>query len=427
MNTIGDIIKDFRLQKNISRLDIEQFTKINQSVLWKIENGKTKNPEYKTIKPVATHLNIPYHEILESFKDENRIYVLKDLLKDAIELNDKDAVLTVSQLVLKSGQVSIENRLDFLLGQASEVKTMDIALDLYDLLLKEARVNELNRLVAKIELERYLVERNDFSQLRETYNRGCKILDYITFLDLNEQIIFYYKIGVHAYNLSLFEDCIKHCTESIEKDNTESEMKAKAVFAICNSYIFIGEYDMAEKYLTLYRNFPFYNVTGKTLLTRGTLDAKNGLFVSAIQKFMECLTLKDPDITIHAVNELFRIYLQTGEYKKIAQLINFENEMFNYKLTPRKAMEKANYYRLKAEYQIRIGLFDKGIIDYIDSALLYGKVNAYNFSFESLQKISTLYIEQGKQMEINVLKKLNALYNELYTLSRSSGGEVYLK
>ncbi len=56
--------------------------------------------------------------------------------------------------------------------------------------------------IAKGLYQKYMIERNDFSKLNETYQSGKNVLDYVNILSDKERILLYYGLSVHAYSQS---------------------------------------------------------------------------------------------------------------------------------------------------------------------------------------------------------------------------------
>lgn len=80
-----------------------------------------------------------------------------------------------------------------------EINGDPLKLALYDLIIR--RGHGINSFVAKALLQKYLMERNDFTKLHATYDSGRYVLHYVDFLSAEERVTLYYKLGVHAYNL----------------------------------------------------------------------------------------------------------------------------------------------------------------------------------------------------------------------------------
>ncbi|MGG0757742.1 helix-turn-helix domain-containing protein [Brevibacillus laterosporus] len=186
ITTIGDIIRIKRMQTGKTRKDVEKNTKIDQSVIWKIENGKTKNPEYRTVKQIANYLGISFSEILIGYQGENRIEVLFDLLEDSIELNLTSETLFLTKRILESNDTV--SSIHDLIGKTEKIQDRRLMLSILDVLLRKAIINNLNRLVAKIMFEKYMIQletKKNFTDF-EIYITGLKLLDYVDLLNSNQ-------------------------------------------------------------------------------------------------------------------------------------------------------------------------------------------------------------------------------------------------
>ncbi|WP_340701549.1 helix-turn-helix transcriptional regulator [Brevibacillus borstelensis] len=85
--TIGDVLKKYRKQSNLSISQLARLTGVHKGVIAKIENGSTRRPGLKITMPLAKVLNIPTDKIVELYIEiDKRPEVLFGLLNEAIRL-----------------------------------------------------------------------------------------------------------------------------------------------------------------------------------------------------------------------------------------------------------------------------------------------------------------------------------------------------
>lgn len=70
MNNIGEIIKEYRTKKNISRKELSELSGVGTTTIADIETGRAKNPGIETIEKISNILKIPINII---FKETNKI------------------------------------------------------------------------------------------------------------------------------------------------------------------------------------------------------------------------------------------------------------------------------------------------------------------------------------------------------------------
>lgn len=80
--TIGDVLKKYRKQSNLSISQLARLTGVHKGVIAKIENGSTRRPGLKITMPLAKVLNIPTDKIVELYIEiDKRPEVLFGLLR----------------------------------------------------------------------------------------------------------------------------------------------------------------------------------------------------------------------------------------------------------------------------------------------------------------------------------------------------------
>ncbi|MFF2532449.1 helix-turn-helix domain-containing protein [Brevibacillus sp. NPDC058079] len=412
-STLGELIKKCREKLNLSLTELSNCAGITKGCLSRIENGDTKRPEFKTIKSIAQVLEIPYREILEYYVDlEHRADALLELLHEAVAFADMELVSKISLKMLESPQKDTYSLLEKLFHFAEEVELRQAKLVLYDNIVKYSREHGVMIYLAKGMLQKYLIERDDFSRLSSTYQYGKYGLQYVNFLSIEERLVLLFKLGVHAFNLRYYDECVDLCEQVIAADETQSRTKADSVGALCNAYFYLQRYDDVEKYLEIYREFPFPHIHDNATIMEAVLDGTKGHIEAAIIQLEACVKSETP--TIHVINRLFELYLKKNDSQSIQELLKNESkiEHLNF-ITPYQKTELASFYKLKGDFILNQGHFDDAVDCYLKSALEYGKVDAHSQSHECLELIVDAYINNNKEMNVLVLRKLQKLYNEL--------------
>lgn len=412
--TLGELIKECREKKCLSLTDLSNLSGITKGGLSKIESGETKRPELSTIKSIANVLDIPYKEIVEHYIElEQRPEALRELLLEVIKFSDNNLISKVTLKLLQSHQEDTYTSLEKLYGLAESISDSQVKIILYNSIVKYSRQHGIMTYLAKALFHKYLIERDDFSRLHETYQSGKYALHYTDFLSPNERTLFLYKLGVHAFNLMLYNECIELCELVLEEDETESRIKADAVGAICNAYFYLEQYDKAESYLDVYKGFSFPHIPDNVKLMTAALNSARGLVDTAIKQLQKSLE-SSRNTTIHVINRLFELHLRNNDLQSIEELLENEPKLEQQTfITPYQKSELAYFYKLKGDFTLRKGDFHDAMNCYIKSALEYGKVSAHANSMDCLRLIMDSYISRNKEMDISVLQKLKELYNEI--------------
>ncbi|MGG4459738.1 helix-turn-helix transcriptional regulator [Brevibacillus porteri] len=417
--TIGDMLSESRRNNGLSFAELEDRTGVSRGVLQKIESGETKRPEFKTVKSIAAIFPYPYEEIIEGYlEDENRSETLFEILQEVIQCEYSSLVERVSLKFLQSPNEKTEKALERLYGfadtNAIAETNNEIRLALYKVIANYARQCGEPIYIAKALFKKYLIERDDFTKLPQTYQSGEQILQYAEFLSPDERILLHYKLGVHAYNLGLFDDCIKLCKHVLKEDGTDSRIKADSTLAICNSHYYSGDYGLSEKYLELFSHYSYPHVTETVKVMEGAINGKKGNLNLAITQLQACLSEATGNNIIHIVNELFELYLKSNDVHSIENLLKYEGQMNNVNIrTPFKKTELAYYFRLKGDYKMRLGLIRDAVDSYLKATLEYAKVSSHEKGYECVNQILNYYTKNKKEMDYFVINNIQKVYNEL--------------
>ncbi|WP_019421123.1 helix-turn-helix domain-containing protein [Paenibacillus sp. OSY-SE] len=413
--TLGELIHYHRKKKDISLNKLKELVGIDKGSLSRIENGEVKRPDFQMILAIAAALDIPSEDIVELYIEiGHKANVMYSILVKVLEFSmTSSLVIKIATKFLESPKENSEDLVEKLYQTTDSLKDTSIKLSLYKLIIDYSRDHGIMFYIAKGLMQEYLIERNDFSKLNSTYQKGRYILKYAHCLSVDERVNLHYRLGVHAYNLCCFEESIALCEKVIAEDATKSILSAEAHGIICDSYYFLGKYNLCEEYMKIYSEFTFPFIKDNVKVTTAVLHAKKGNVDLAIEQLQECLKSCGQNSLLHIINQLMLLYLQNENLSAIEELIDYEEKITSIPYTsPFKQLEVAHYYKIKGDYYISSGKMEKGIDCFFKSALRYSKVNAVQKERECINRVVSLHIASNEVMSIGNLKKLQVLYNE---------------
>jgi transcriptional regulator with XRE-family HTH domain len=408
--SFAEMVKAHRYKANLSISELAERTGVNRSVLARIESGETRRPSFSTCCKIASALDIPYDKVISFYLDvSERPETLKMLLSEAVVRTNRHIVRKAADKLLETPKLNTFLALDYILQQARESENEEIKLALYNVMIEYTKKRGIPFYLAKGLFERYLIERYDFSRLEETYRRGKELLVYIEYLQPSERIIAYYRLGLQAYALKYFDDCIHLCRQGIAEDDTESELKASALLAITNSYINMGDCILAELYLKKYVYNPFANAN-RTKYYLAQIHVKKGEFSEGIAGFKECLVEAERESRIAIATDLLEVYQQIGDHEGIEDLIKKEEQFLPQQInTPKKVEHLALYYKQKGLHQLANEMFEEGIENLILSASYYQKLGAFAYVNECIGSIFVAHRQYGKVLSEGIMEMLEKL------------------
>ncbi|WP_028546324.1 hypothetical protein [Paenibacillus taiwanensis] len=235
-------------------------------------------------------------------------------MQEAISRNlSSQLIYNIAAKYLEVSRELTEDSLERIYTFTSNLHESSYQLTLYKFISEYADHYSVRSILAVSLLQIYLIERNQFNKLVEVYETGKHILHHVRFLQLQDQITYYYKLGAHAYHIRKFEDCITYCQRLV------------AIDYISFSYYLMGQYDMAEKYVNILKEFNYPFIYEKD--------------------FVECQASANPTLT--------------GEY--------------------------AEYYATKSEYYLKILAYDQAFQAWIKSMTMYTAVDRPSNVFMLLQ------------------------------------------
>ncbi|MCR8844136.1 helix-turn-helix domain-containing protein [Paenibacillus sp. SC116] len=322
--SFADMVRHYRTQLKWTMDILSEKSKVNKGTISKIENRDVKRPEYKTIKSLATALQIPYAEYIKAYIPlERNSEVILNILQEAITISDSSFLISdIATKYLELPHLDSYDAIEQLYFLANEVKDTSIQISLYKTIANYSRSHGVVFFLARSLLQMYYIERNDFTRLRETYQSGRYILNYTDIFNNRERLGFHYGLAVHAYTLRLYNDSVKLC-ELIINDNN-SEGTGEKVHALCMfrcSNYYLGNYSVAEKCLIQSDKYTSPYTKDNDMLLRALLNAKKGNAELAHSQFEECLEKCAKSFIVFVVNEFLSFCLFQKDILKAENLI----------------------------------------------------------------------------------------------------------
>ncbi|MDP5272788.1 winged helix-turn-helix domain-containing protein [Chengkuizengella axinellae] len=295
---------------------------------------------------------------------------------DELVKNDIPKLIKIVRKTLQSPEEEITDLIKNLYNSIATIKEPSIKFALYQVVTDFSRAHGIIPYIAKGLLQKYLIERDDFTKFHSTYASGKGILFFEDFLTSEEKGLVYYKLGVHAYYLCLFEESIKLGQKALDATITEARIQANTIYLVCNSYYQLGDYEQAAEYLAQYRAFSLPEVKDNVNLTEAMLHSANGNYQIAISMLQKNLQQCGDYTLLHVVNRLITLYSQTENLSAIEELIQKEEKLLSIPYdTPFEKARLALYSRLKGDYYIHTEKIEDGMKYYLEAATGYAKVD----------------------------------------------------
>ena len=376
--SFAEMVKEHRSKKKMTLSELAEKTGINKSVLSRIESGAIKRPEFSKCQKISSVLHIPHESLISFYLDiSERADIIKRLLKEAIACSDRYLVRKAANKLLEAPKMNEFLALDHLLQAANASDAEEIKLTLYDVMIAHTKKRGIPFYLAKALFERYLIERYDFYRMEESYRRGKELLVYMEYLQPADRIEAYYRLGLQAYALKYFDECISLCKEAVEKDSSVNELQSSALLAITNAYINVGDCILAELYLKRYEKHP-YSQANRARYLRAQLYVKNSEFDKAIAELKACLADSAHEGRIAIAVDLMEVYLQTGDSYGVNELVKQESQFMPKVLnTPKKLEHVALYYKLKGMHELVGKQIDEGLESLTKSISYYQLLGAH--------------------------------------------------
>lgn len=350
--TLGELIRHKRQQKQMTLAQVSDLTGVSKGTISKIENKEIKLRDYKVALDLATVLDIPIEDVTERYIEVERN---PDYLLDALGLAISQSASTlltakIAAQFLTTNREPTEDSLQKLYEFTTSLQDNSQKLALYQVISKIADDHSVRPLLAKSLLQTYLIQRDNFKKLRESYTRGTDLLHHARFLQTEDQILYYYKLGAHAYHLGKYRDCIRFFKELEALDTSDSPSKAHAVCCMAFCYCLTGQYELTEEYIKAANKFNFPFVQEHVAFTTAKLNVKKGNIDLAIIQFEHCLDSYLPKVAV--MDDLLDLYLQQHNLAAAEQLFHHEHDFEDITLVDNPALvaKYANYYATKSRY-----------------------------------------------------------------------------
>ncbi|NBI28638.1 helix-turn-helix domain-containing protein [Chengkuizengella marina] len=407
-SSLGELIRHHRKQAEMTLVQLEELSKVDKASISRIESGQIKRPTWETIQKIGFALNISYEEMIEQYLEiEERVDVLFTILNESVEKNN---LSIIAKVAMKALQFPVEDSLELvekLCDKIDHIDNSSIRLTLYKVMIEYSRAHGIMHYLAKGMLQTYLIERDDFSKLRSTYESGKGILFFKEFLTSEELGVMYYKLSVHAYNLCLFKDSVDMGINALNETITETRMRANTIFAICNSYYYLDDYEQTKEFLEKYKEFSLPEVNDNAKGIEAILHSANGEHQQAVTKLQEILPNCGDNALLHVVNHLIMLYFETENLAAIEDIIKLEEKILSITyVTPFKKAELALYFRLKGDYYIRTKMIEEGINCYLEAAKRYGKIDLVARESECLKLIMKIHTNNKEAMDVSTIEKI---------------------
>ncbi|WP_276540130.1 helix-turn-helix domain-containing protein [Paenibacillus dendritiformis] len=412
--TIGESIHKYRREAEMTLAQLSELSGIHKGTISRIENGEVRRPGFETIRPLAASLGIPFEDIVERYIEiEKRADSLYTILLEAVPTGDSGLISKVAVKFLESPSEDSYCLVHRLYELADAIEDRKIRLLLYTLITNYSRDHGMMPFLAKGLLQSYFIARDDFSRLEATYQDGRHILHYTNFLSDEEKLTFHYKLGVHAYNLMRYEECVELCEYIIHNDPTRSEVKAKTLYLLGFAHEHLGDYEKWGHYLQEYGTYNHPGVEENRKVTTAIVKSRTGDLDPAIAILQELLPQVADINFIIIITRLFEIYLETNNRNAIRELLKYEERLAGIPVTtPITQLHKAYFYRLKQLAFITTD-FDIAMESCRKSAQEYAKISRFDEVFECLSIITKELLKNQSLIHGDNIRKIDKLYDEL--------------
>ncbi|NOJ71032.1 helix-turn-helix domain-containing protein [Paenibacillus alvei] len=412
IKTIGELIQDTRRALNLTITQLSELSGINKSTISRIESSEIKRPDFSTLKSLVTALDIPYETLVDYYvEDEKRTDLLFDILHATIlRRSSIELIRKVAAKYLEAPNGDSLDLTDMLYQHIGSIEDTSIRLSLYSLIIDHSRSHGIMPYIAKGLYQQYLIERNDFSKLKETYYSGKYILNYMDFFPQLEKIELYYKLGIHALSLKLFQESIEHCKNVLV--HGDGPYKVHALGVLRDAYFGLGEYKESELYSIQYKQFDYPHIRENTLLMEALINARQGRVDLSVQQLSSFIEKCSSDYVVPATNQLLRLYLQRKDLEQAGRLIESGgiDPSFLTQSNPLVRSRYADHLQLKGEYYLAVGEPEKGISYLLDGAMEYSKINDTIEEKKCLNMVVNYHLGNNITMNKGTLEQLGAYF-----------------
>ncbi|MEQ7053728.1 helix-turn-helix domain-containing protein [Paenibacillaceae sp. P-4] len=411
--SIGELIHSYRRNSGMTLAQLSETSGVHKGTISKIENEDVKRPEYTTLRPLVEALHIPLDTVVELYlsvdkRAEMRLHILQDVIQHS---GSAELARTVGAKFLESPSDDSHSLVERLYSFTASVEHKEIRLALYQLIVDYSRDHGIMPFLAKGLLQVYLIERDDFTRMRAVYESGNHIVMYAHFLSMEDRIMFYYKLGIHAYNLFLYPESIELALHVVQEAEPDNEYYVHALFILRGAYYQIGNYDKSEYYTHLYSQYDGPYIKENTLLMNALLNSKKGKTDVAVAQLTTLLEKCDQNTALSALNQLMIIYLQEHRLEEAKDLLSYpiDPQHIIYS-NPNMISQLAEYYYHRAKYFITVGEFEKSISGFLEGALHFSRVDDVRQEKQCIHQIMQSHLTQNIPIPIPTLEKLTDYY-----------------
>ncbi|WP_244965842.1 hypothetical protein [Paenibacillus alvei] len=232
----------------------------------------------------------------------------------------------------------------------------------------------------------------------------------MNFLPHDQQIDLYYRLGIQAFNLRLYQESIKHCKSLLNYDG-ENPHKVNAVGILRDAYFKIEDYIQSELYSLQYKQFKYCYTNENIILMEALFSVKKGNLEQAIKQLTALLETCSNDSAVLATNHLLQLYLQQGSLKEADFVLNNCRVDQSLISNPLVQAEYAEFLSFQGEYYLAVGDFENSITCMLDGALYYSRIDDIDKEKECLSKVMQIQLEHNLP-SYSTFEKLNNYYTK---------------
>ncbi|UHA72801.1 helix-turn-helix domain-containing protein [Paenibacillus sp. 481] len=415
---IGDLIRHYRNKAKFSLKELARRSDISKGNISKIENGDVKKPDFQMLLCMSNVLNIPYSEMAASYIEvEKKSETLLAILMETIQRADVNLVAKVAAKFLASDGDSYE-LVEQLSSLVQQVDDTSVKLTLTNSIIDHSLCHGIMPYIAKGLYQKYMLIRNDFTQLQTTFQAGKNVLTYVHFLNPNERLTFYQAMSIHAYCLMRFDEAIQFSESVLQLDNIQSEHRANALFNMCNAYFYLGKYDVSQVYLHQYSKLSFPFVADNVKLKTGFINGRLGNVDLAITQIRGYLHKYSNYNLIFAVTELMDLYMLKADMCAASEMLNYEDEMersiqHDIQTTPFKRSKMAYFYQQKGHLLLASGQFDEAINSFLQSTTVYVRIGEMEKAFGSFAPVTEAMANHISSFSAELLHTIDRVVKQL--------------
>ncbi|MFS1511776.1 helix-turn-helix domain-containing protein [Chengkuizengella sp. SCS-71B] len=409
--SLGELIKHYREKADMTQEKLAEKVNVDKAGLCRVETGKVKRPAWETLQKIISILNIPEDELLEPYiENVDNVNILFSKLDGLLHKKGANIHL-IEKVATKILQLPTDESIEVvqeLYNKTAGVSCPSVRLTLYKTITGYSKSHGMMPYIARCLLGIYLIERDDFTKLRSTYESGKANLFFNDFLTSEERGEFYYKLQVHAYYTNQFEESVEMGMKAMNETISDTRTLANTIGVLSNGYYRVGDYKQSKAYLDRYKKFSFPEVKDNVKLIESLLHSANGHYQLAISILEDALPNCGDFALLHAVNQLIELYFKTNNLPAIKELLKLEEKLLSIPcFNPFKKAELGYYFKHKGKYFILTDEIEKGINYCLEAAKRYAKVDLVDKEKDCLWIISDIHDTNKETKSFKAMKKLN--------------------